>query len=113
MSDVVVPKIEDLANVDHEGDTVSEHLADLSSFAERFNYMIDRRRLSTIDEDLDSPNVTLATMNMESNKPHVKFMFEKIDEVAQTQSDIKSSKDNMDSEEEVPNSSKFTDPIFV
>ena len=76
--------------------------------------LIEKRRLSTIDENLDSPNVTLASHKVIEEKQHVKFLFKESDEdiYSRKRSQAEVSK-SPKSQEEVVDSSKFTKPIFV
>merc|ERR1719481_1451986 len=76
VSDVISPKLEDLSSDKTSEDAVSDAGLDWNSISQ----LIEKRRLSTIDENLDSPNVTLASHKVIEEKQHVKFLFKEADE---------------------------------
>ena len=110
VSDVISPKLEDLSSDKTSEDAVSDAGLDWNSISQ----LIEKRRLSTIDENLDSPNVTLASHKVIEEKQHVKFLFKESDEdiYSRKRSQAELSK-SPKSQEEVVDSSKFTKPIFV
>ena len=110
VSDVISPKLEDLSSDKTSEDAVSDAGLDWNSISQ----LIEKRRLSTIDENLDSPNVTLASHKVIEEKQHVKFLFKESDEdiYSRKRSQAEVSK-SPKSQEEVVDSSKFTKPIFV
>ena len=73
------------------------------------SYLIERRRLSTIDENLDSPNLTVSGQKSIEQRIHVNTIFNESeeDEYVEEQDDDESGT------EEVAGSSAFTGPIFV
>merc|ERR1719334_1066423 len=76
VSDVISPKLEELSSDKPSDDAVSDVGLDWNSISQ----LIEKRRLSTIDENLDSPNVTLACHKVIEEKQHVKFLFKESDE---------------------------------
>merc|ERR1719342_84924 len=110
VSDVISPKLEDLSSDKTSEDAVSDAGLDWNSISQ----LIEKRRLSTIDENLNSPNVTLASHKVIEEKQHVKFLFKESDEdiYSRKRSQAELSK-SPKSQEEVVDSSKFTKPIFV
>ena len=149
VSDVVKPQLDELSvatSVVNEAFECEDEKKDLESVIDiepsTLSYLIERRRLSTIDENLDSPNLTLASHKNVEQKQHIKFLFDEAEEEAynqevinEVQKEIYNRKefllneveeeiynqevlvngvDNPDnSDEEVSNSGKFTSPIFV
>ena len=77
MSDVVKPQLEELhvGFPEDLGDT-SEGDIDLESSS--ISYIIEKRRLSTIDED--SPNPTLHSVKNVDVRNHIKVFFDSIEE---------------------------------
>ena len=110
VSDVISPKLEDLSSDKTSEDAVSDAGLDWNSISQ----LIEKRRLSTIDENLDSPNVTLASHKVIEEKQHVRFLFKESDEDIYSRKRSQAEVSKLPkSQEEVVDSSKFTKPIFV
>ena len=92
MSDVVKPQLDELSvatSVVNEAFECEDEKKDLESVIDiepnTLSYLIERRRLSTIDENLDSPNLTLASHKNVEQKQHIKFLFDETEEEAYNQ----------------------------
>ena len=103
VSDVVKPQLEDLsvgpAGVINESFESDLDAGDPNSIA----YLIEKRRLSTIDED--SPNPTLnSNKNVEAGN-HIKIFFDSIEEEKIKQTEVTSPGDDL--------SLDLSDPVYV
>ena len=92
MSDVVKPQLDELSvatSAVNEAFECEDEKKDLESVIDiepnTLSYLIERRRLSTIDENLDSPNLTLASHKNVEQKQHIKFLFDETEEEAYNQ----------------------------
>ena len=104
MSDVVKPHLEDL-HVDSPGDHLGESCeGDIDIEASSISYMIEKRRLSTIDED--SPNPTLHSVKNVDVRNHIKVFFDSIEEEKAKEADHSNDEVN-------DNSLEFSEPVFV
>ena len=117
VSDVVKPHFDELTITaasavneafEHDEDRDLDSVIDI----EPPSYLIERRRLSTIDENLDSPNLTLASVKNADQKVHVRTIFEESEEdLYKDQEKVINPKPEISSSEEEV--SKYTAPIFV
>ena len=105
VSDVVKPQLEDLT-VDCNGDLGESCEADIDVEASSISYMIEKRRLSTIDED--SPNPTLHSVKNGEVRNHIKVFFDSIEEEK-----AKEAEHSNDDNEVTDNSLEFSEPVFV
>ena len=113
MSDVIKPQYDELSIVTtaavneafdhHDGD--QDSVVDI----EPLGFVVERRRLSTIDENLDSPNLTVSGHKSIEQRIHVNTIFNESEE-----DEYVEEQDGDDpGTEEVVDPSTYTRPIFV
>ena len=76
---------------------------------EPLGFVVERRRLSTIDENLDSPNLTVSGQKSIEQRIHVNTIFNESEEDEY----VEEQEDDDSGTEEAAGSSAFTGPIFV
>ena len=114
MSDVVKPQLDELSvatSVVNEAFECEDEKKDLESVIDiepnTLSYLIERRRLSTIDENLDSPNLTLASHKNVEQKQHIKFLFDEAEEEVYNQEVFEEVKQEIYNKKELGNSSDY------
>ena len=112
MSDVVKPQYDELSIVTTAvNEAFENHDVDQDSIIdiEHLGFVMERRRLSTIDENLDSPNLTVSGQKSSEQKIHVNTIFNETDEDEY----VKEQEGDASRTEESHKSITFTQPIFV
>ena len=116
MSDVIKPQFDELSIVtaaavneafDPHDDDGHSSVIDI----EPLGFVVERRRLSTIDENLDSPNLTVSGQKSLEQRIHVNTIFNESEEDEYVEDQDED--DDESGTEEVAGSSAFTGPIFV
>ena len=115
MSDVIKPQFDELSIVTaaavneafdpHDDDGHSSSVIDI----EPLGFVVERRRLSTIDENLDSPNLTVSGQKSLEQRIHVNTIFNESEEDEY----VEEQEGDDPGTEEVVDPSTYTRPIFV
>ena len=114
MSDVIKPQYDELSIVTTTVINEAFENEDQESVIdiEPMGFVVERRRLSTIDENLDSPNLTVSGHKSMEQRIHVNTIFNETEE-----DEYNEEQDNepevVTKTEEVEDSSTYSQPIFV